>query len=85
MKRFDFEDDTSVFVGEPEEIKALYKSMETAFNKDKSNFCPMYCNSPKFDPRKMYGLVVDENGFFYIINEHVALSFISSERFTVKG
>lgn len=85
MKRFDFYDDTSMFVGEAEEIKPLYRSMERAFDSDKSSFSPMYCNSPKFDPRKMYGLVVDENGFFYIINEHVALSFISSERFTVKG
>lgn len=85
MKRFDFFDYTNMFVGEAEEIKPLYRSMEKAFEADKSSFRPMYCNSPKFDPKKIYGLFVDENGLFYIVSEHVALSIIASERFTVKG
>jgi len=85
MKRFDFLDNTHMYVGEAEEIKPLYKSMEKGFNSDKTNYSPMYCNSPKFNPYKMYGLMVDENGFFFILSEHVALQMISTERFTVRG
>lgn len=85
MKRFDFLDNTHMFVGEAEEIKPLYRSMERAFDSNKSNYCPMSYNTPRFNPYKMYGLMVNENGFFFILSEHVALQIISTERFTVKG
>ena len=76
MRKFSFDDGTHLYVGEPEEIKPLYRSMERAFNSDKSDFCPMYCDIPRFNPMKLYGLVVDENNFFYVISEHVALHLI---------
>lgn len=76
MRKFSFDDGSYLYVGEPEEIKPLYRSMERSFNKLRSGLSPMESQISRFNPSKLYGLVVDETNFFYIVSEHVALHLI---------
>ena len=70
MKKYNCEDSV-IFVGEAEEIKALYKSLR----RNSGYYCSLYEYYPIFNPNKLYGLdlnwYVSDSGhysYFAVIN-----------------
>lgn len=70
MKKYYCENST-IFVGEANEIKALYKSLR----RNDGYYCPFYAGYPTLNPDKLYGLdlnwYVSDTGhysYFAVIN-----------------
>lgn len=58
-----------ILVGKADEIKALYKSLNRHY--DKCRYYPLFTDFPKFNTSKLYGLAIDEDDSFTIINSDV--------------
>lgn len=59
----------NMFVGEADEIKSLYKTLNRHY--DKCHYYPLFTDFPKFNTSKLYGLEIDEDCSFTIINSDV--------------
>lgn len=85
---FQFDDGRvdTVYVGSPDDIKALYKSMCRAYRKGKADACPcgyghmdenrnLVDDFPTFNPRRaVYGLTIDQeiNQMFIVGQDTIA-------------
>lgn len=67
------EDNTMYIVGQTTQIKSIYKSMA----RNNNDFYPLYTEFPKFSPyRRIYGISIDEDGWFHIINSDLISDLI---------
>lgn len=64
MKRFTWGEDT-VYVGTAREIRSLYNNLWDRYD----DFTPSCLNFAKFNNMKKYGIMIDENRWFTVINE----------------
>lgn len=77
MKKYLVDGIDIMWVGRPQEIKAMYKSIKRANYKMKTNWFPLHDNDPKYNQHRFYGIYFDtEIWYFNVINEHTALSLI---------
>ena len=73
IKKYFGDDDTMYIVGQTADIKSVYKSM----TRHNDYFCPLYTEFPKFSPyKRVYGISVDEDGWFHIINSDLISDLI---------
>lgn len=66
------------FVGETDEIKAVYNSMLRAYGKEVSNLCPMFCDRPRFSAWKsVHAICVNvTTGYFQVVSSDTIMLLI---------
>ena len=81
MKQYllsDEENYYTLYVGEAQAVKAVYRSMRKAWINDVSNFCPSHCDFPKFNYSRCYGLLINETEMtFHVVSSDTALRMIA--------
>lgn len=60
--RFKIDMRYTYIIGSAAEIKAVYRSMVKAFNKNVSNIMPTFSQFPKFHNNKFYGIIIEHQG-----------------------
>ena len=91
MKKYkiDNEHDSGIYyIGAADEIKSLYRSIQRAAYKTndlknpeyKTDLFPRFSGYPKFKPYKMYGLKIDADNYFTIVNSDVMLAILVENR-----
>ena len=91
MKKYkiDSEYDSGIYyIGTAREIKSLYRSIQRAAYKTndlknpeyKTDLFPRFLGHPKFNPYKMYGLKIDADNYFTIVNSDVMLAILVENR-----
>ena len=74
----DFDTDYTLYVGEAQEVKAVYRSMRKAWNRNATNFYNLHIDFPKFNYEKCYGLFINDKGMtFHVISSDTALRMIA--------
>lgn len=80
MRQFLLSDEKNtytLYVGGAQEVKALYRSMYKAWIKGTSGISNMYCDFPKFNYEKCYGLLIhDVEKRFHVVSSDTALRMI---------
>jgi hypothetical protein len=72
MKKFTFNDEYGeLFVGSAREIKSLYKNLER-----KTNAFPRFVEEPILRKDQMYGIHVQEDGQYMVLNASSCLAAI---------
>jgi hypothetical protein len=72
MKKFTFDDDYGkLFVGSAREIRSLYKNLER-----KTNAFPRFVDEPILREDQMYGIHVQEDGQYMVLNASSCLAAI---------
>ena len=61
MRRMRLEDGSVLVIGNDRQIRSLYKRMERH-----DNFAPAFCDMPKFRQGGMYGIMIEDNGEYYV-------------------
>lgn len=75
MRKILINEEEVMFVGNAKDIKSLYKALNRGYKKGSCDWAPLYLDSPRFNPYKFYGLLLDEEGcYFHVISEHTALA-----------
>lgn len=70
---------STVFVGNPSEIKCLYKALSRDYARGGWAFTPAFTDFPSFNSDKLYGLeICDADGEFLVVNEHVIAGWLYS-------
>ena len=72
------EERETFYIGNTDEIRAMYKSMSrAAYKGGRTDLYPRFADPPKFsDWRRCYGLCIDEEGYFTIVNSDLLLSLL---------
>lgn len=74
----DFDTDYTLYVGEAQEVKACYRAMFRAWLRNVSNICNAFCDFPKFNYSRCYGLLVnDKEMTFHVVSSDTALRMIA--------
>lgn len=63
MKKYLVDNREEMYVGEASEISALYKSIRRAGDKGRTEILPMFCEFPRFNPNRLYGLSISKGDF----------------------
>lgn len=64
-------DGSVMIIGTSDEIKSIEKSMRRAWKKDRSNVWPSHLDDPKFNPSRIYGIIItqeERHDVYYILN-----------------
>lgn len=81
MKQYllsDEENTYTLFVGEAQEVKAVYRSMYKAWNRNVTNYYNAFCGFPKFNGEKCYGLLINDTEMhFHVVSSDTALRLIA--------
>ena len=91
MKKYkiDNEHDNGIYyIGTADEIKSLYRSIQRAAYKTndlknpeyKTDLFPRFSGYPKVKPDKVYGLKIDADNYFTIVNSDVMLAILIENR-----
>lgn len=74
------EENMIYYIGNTDEISAMYKSMSrAAYKGGRTDLYPRFADPPKFaEWRRVYALCIDENGYFTIVNSDLMLSLLLS-------
>lgn len=65
-----------VITGRADEVKALYKSLTRHY--DVCNYWNLFSEFPKFNNSKLYGLQINEDDSFFIINSRCLTRLLMS-------
>ena len=84
MKKYLVDNREEMYVGDVGEISALYKSIRRAAEKGKTEISPMFCEFPRFNPDRLYGLSIS-NGEFSLYPWMCIISSDSVLRLIVNG
>lgn len=63
MKKYINIDNSIIYIGRMTDIKAMYKSIVRAYHKYATDLIPLFSET-----RMTYGIVIDEDSFFYPIS-----------------
>lgn len=74
MRKYLNPENSVIYIGHMADIKAMYKSIARASRKCHTNFMPLFSETRFSETRMTYGIIMDEDWFFYPI---------SSDTFTV--
>lgn len=74
MKKFTFEEYGESFIGTAREIRSLFKNLEK-----KTSAIPLYVDDPILVEDRMYGIHLQENGFYTVVNASSCLRSILYE------
>ena len=67
-----------LYVGEAQEVKTVYRSMLKAWLRGATNFSNAYCDFPKFNYSRCYGLLINETEMtFHVVSSDTALRMIA--------
>ena len=64
-----FNNDGELVIGTAREIKSLWKNLVK-----KTNFCPVFCEEPKFNMDKMYGIYINDTNYGEFTNGMVVVN-----------
>lgn len=68
---------STLYIAETDEIKAMYKSIVRAGKKNRTNISPQYLTPARFNPdRQKYGLIIGEDNFMSVVNSDTALGIV---------
>lgn len=67
-KYFNISENSTIYMGRTVDIKAMYKSIVRAYHKYNTNFIPLFSETRFSEARMTYGIVMDEDSFFYPIS-----------------
>ena len=67
-KYFNISENSTIYMGRMADIKAMYKSIVRAYHKYNTNFIPLFSETRFSEARMTYGIVMDEDSFFYPIS-----------------
>ena len=67
-KYFNISENSTIYMGRMADIKAMYKSIVRAYHKYNTNFMPLFSETRFSEARMTYGIVMDEDSFFYPIS-----------------
>lgn len=67
-KYFNISENSTIYMGRMDDIKAMYKSIVRAYHKYNTNFIPLFSETRFSEARMTYGIVMDEDSFFYPIS-----------------
>ena len=72
------EERETFYIGNTDEIRAMYKSMSrAAYKGGRTDLYPRFDDPPKFaEWRRCYGLCIDQDGYFTIVNSDLILSLL---------
>ena len=69
MKRYiNVSDNSIIYMGLTSDIKAMYKSIVRAYHKYATDLIPLFSETRFSETRMTYGIVIDEDSFFYPIS-----------------
>jgi hypothetical protein len=69
MKRYiNVSDNSIIYMGLTSDIKAMYKSIVRAYHKYATDLIPLFSETRFSETRMTYGIVIDEDSFFYSIS-----------------
>ena len=69
MKRYiNISDNSIIYMGRMTDIKAMYKSIVRAYHKYATDLIPLFSETRFSETRMTYGIVIDEDSFFYPIS-----------------
>lgn len=74
MKRYygyDIDGGFTLIVGTDREIRSLYCNLE------RNGYMPTFSNFPKFRSGGMYGLILEESGWYHVVSADTALSLLA--------
>ena len=57
-----------VYIGTDREIRSLYKNLEGKYDSDCRDFIPLFPDFPILRKGGMYGIQIDKNGYYVVIN-----------------
>lgn len=64
-------DGSTIIIGTSDEIKSIEKSMFRAWKEDRSNVWPSHRSVPKFNPSRIYGIIIttgERHDVYYILS-----------------
>lgn len=73
MKRYhknDIDGGYTLIIGTDREIRSLYNNLEY------HGFYPIFSGIPKFQDDKMYGLILERNNWYYVINADAVIKLM---------
>lgn len=69
MKKYiNISDNFIIYMGLTSDIKAMYKSIVRAYHKYATDLIPLFSETRFSETRMTYGIVIDEDSFFYPIS-----------------
>lgn len=74
MKRYygyDIDGGFTLIVGTDRQIRSLYRALE------KHGFMPTFSGAPRFRNGGMYGLILEESGWYHVVSADTALSLLA--------
>lgn len=72
MKKYiNISDNSIIYMGLTSDIKAMYKSIVRAYHKYATDLIPLFSEARFSKSRMTYGIVIDEDSFFYPISSDV--------------
>ena len=60
----------TLVVGTDRQIRSLYKKLA------EHDFLPSFCDAPKFRKGGMYGIIIEEDGRFFVINSDTVVNIL---------
>lgn len=64
----------TLVVGTDRQIRSLYKKLA------EHDFLPSFCDAPKFRKDGMYGIIIEENERFFVVNSDTVINILLSQR-----
>ena len=65
----------SVIIGTASEIRPVYKAIVRAFQHGcRTTLVPIFCKFPTFVDGRYYGISIDDDGYFQIVNDDTLVS-----------
>lgn len=74
MRMYEFDDYGTLYVGTTREIRSLYKNLGT-----KTNTFPRFTDAPTLCDGRMYGIHVDEDGEYKVLDADTCLAVLVEE------
>lgn len=72
MKKYvNISDNSIIYIGRTSDVKAMYKSIARASRKYHTNLITLFSETRFSKSRMTYGIVIDEDSFFYPISSDV--------------
>lgn len=71
MKKFTVEDYGELYIGTAREIRSLYKKLS-----EKTTMYPVFVDAPILKDDRMYGIHVDEEGQYTVVNASTCLAIL---------
>lgn len=69
MKKYvNISKNNTIYMGRMIDIKAMYKSIVRAYHKYATDLVPLFSETRFSETRMTYGIVIDEDSFFYPIS-----------------